>query len=346
MEHEYYSLVEFLTDDFFIKWVKDPDAETKAYWAAWIAAHPDKKELVNEAKEMLLVLSDGGKQLNDPDKKKIWDAVTERKAAYREMMREAEEQRWQVRKMKRLHVLKIAAAIAFLVALGGVSYYFLNAPQTVMYSTGYGEVKEIMLPDSSKVFLNANSRLSFKERWTRNMPREVTLHGEAYFEIVRKSSGRHQKFVVHAGQLQIEDLSTQFDVNNRRTKVSVMLREGKVRLIRPDTKGKDSLMMIPGDLVVYDSATYSFARQKVIPEQFISWKDGIQTFNDASLAVIAQTLEDIRGWKFIFSNDSLKNLRFTGRFDGNDIDSFLFILSKSFNIKITRKDNQIIVGKK
>jgi ferric-dicitrate binding protein FerR (iron transport regulator) len=105
-------------------------------------------------------------------------------------------------------------------------------------------------------------------------------------------------------------------------------------------------MMIPGDLVVYDSATSVFSRHKVMPDPFISWKDGIQTFNDTPLASIAQTLEDTRGLKFVFDNDSLKDFRFTGRFEGSDLDSFLFILSKSFNIKITRSGNQITIGKK
>src|SRR5690606_6574065 len=81
--------------------------------------------------------------------------------------------------------VKIAAAITA-VFLFVVLTYHSSKPQYIKYATSYGEIIEVILPDSSKVTLNGNSTLTTATNWASNQSREVYLEGEAIFA-VRKS---------------------------------------------------------------------------------------------------------------------------------------------------------------
>lgn len=56
MEYLAYTAKDFVKDSHFQKWVLDPDDETDAFWQAWLTAHPHKKAVVEEAREMAVVL--------------------------------------------------------------------------------------------------------------------------------------------------------------------------------------------------------------------------------------------------------------------------------------------------
>ncbi|GAA4307607.1 FecR family protein [Compostibacter hankyongensis] len=344
MEYEDYALEELLMDELFHKWVKDPDAEVSAYWKQWIEDHPGKTDLIRAAKKMVLMFSEPGKQLSDDDRQQIWEGLTQRRIAYEKTLQHKRKEIREKHRIKRFYFLKAAALLMLFIALGGIFRYHLSHSGTIRYATRYGEVKKIWLPDSSVVYLNANSELSFAEPWRKHVPREVFLKGEAYFEVVKKYGRGDGKFIVHAGQIRIEDLSTRFDVNSRNDAVKVVLKEGKVRVFKAGAKEK-SMMMDPGDMLVYDTATAGFLRKEVSPDQVISWKDGIQAFKNTTLYEMAQTLKETEGWEFSFSDGRLGNLRFTGGYERNNIDNFLIILSKSFDVKITRKENHIIIKK-
>src|SRR5699024_12530140 len=122
-----------------------------------------------------------------------------------------------------------------LLAAGGLCYY-LNTPVTV--HSGDGEIAEVILPDDSRVRVNANARLRYSRRWNSAENRMVSLEGEAFFE-VKKDEVTQKKFIVNAGDLKVEVLGTEFNVNTRhpgsypgqeRT-TKVILESGYVRCI-------------------------------------------------------------------------------------------------------------------
>jgi transmembrane sensor len=210
--------------------------------------------------------------------------------------------------------------------------------------TDYGEVKNFTMPDGSAITLNANSSLSFPTVWDEQEEREVQLTGEAFFEVAKKTGKSNAKFVVHTKGIDIEVLGTQFNVNNRRDKVQVVLQEGKVSL-SPAGKEHSQTLMTPGDLVEYSQKDNKMEHRKVNPFMYSSWKEEETLFEDKPLLEIAQQLEDTRGMQVIFAEDSLRQLRFTGSLPNNDLDKFLLILSKSFGITVSRKGSQIILQK-
>ena len=129
---------------------------------------------------------------------------------------------------------------------------------TVRYTSGAGQQRTITLPDGSVVVLNANSTLTTAAHWTAETPREVWLTGEGYFRVTHRAprpvaditaAPAPIKFVVHAADLSIAVLGTQFDVNSRAGATKVVLASGKVAVERQMLLTREHLLMQPGDLV-------------------------------------------------------------------------------------------------
>ena len=82
----------------------------------------------------------------------------------------------------------VAVVIPICLLAGGVLYYIPSGNEQIEISTAYGEQKRLVLPDSSEVWLNAGSTITYPETFTKEN-RVVTLDGEAYFS-VRKDDAK------------------------------------------------------------------------------------------------------------------------------------------------------------
>src|SRR6185437_3682694 len=144
-----------------------------------------------------------------------WKAVEDAIRAYRA------EDAGTVRGMGRRRVIRLTRVLAVAASLTAVAFgiWWIGARTGhLQYSeirTGYGEIKSVLLPDSSVVTLNANSKLRIPEQWTEASGRQVWLEGEAYFA-VQKKAATAEKFVVHTTEVDVEVLGTKFNVNARR----------------------------------------------------------------------------------------------------------------------------------
>ena len=92
-----------------------------------------------------------------------------------------------------------------------------------------GHKTQIILPDSTVVWLNAGSRLSCDSRYN-STARMVELEGEGYFDV---RSNPELPFVVRAGTVDIKALGTAFNVKaySDEDEVTVALVNGSVRLL-------------------------------------------------------------------------------------------------------------------
>ena len=159
-----------------------------------------------------------------------------------------------------IRLVRVVAAAACIAAFG-FGIWWIGArtgrPQYASERTGYGEMKTIVLPDSSVVILNSNSSLRIPEQWSDAEGRQVWLEGEAYFQ-VQKQPATVRKFVVHTRQVDVEVLGTKFNVNTRRQQAVVSLEEGKVRLLvyKGDSavlEKRAPVVMRPGQVVVVNA---------------------------------------------------------------------------------------------
>lgn len=180
-------------DDFFIKWVKSPDRQTSIFWEDWLEKYPEKRILVEEARQLVWALSKPGQQLSEKDKKQLWENINQRRNAPKAIVNTAIVKTQKVSSARRLAVQwlytgKIAASVMAILMIAACLIWinFNKTQPTVQLTTQYSEIKNITLPDGSQVTLNGNSTLHFFSEWTDQEDREVQLTGEAFFKVAKK----------------------------------------------------------------------------------------------------------------------------------------------------------------
>ena len=236
--------------------------------------------------------------------------------------------------------LMIAASITLITS---VYFYWprLNpATQPIAYQTQYGETKRFMLPDSSTVLLNANSRLEWDSDWEKHGKRLVKLDGEAFFE-VKKTRGIG--FVVESGGVKVKVLGTVFNVRSRRGLTDVYLESGKVNL-EIDELGNRTVVMKPGN-----SVHYNVKKDKVAIEetsslaQSASWVDGMLEFQNEPLGDILSHFEELYGKKFKIENESLLTRRMDLSLPYSNWDLIRKALEISLHVEFTETKDSIVV---
>lgn len=166
---------------------------------------------------------------------------------------------------------------------------------------------EILLPDQSRVWLNASSELSLDRRFNA-VNRMVYLKGEAYFEVMHNE---RKKFQVVSGQDTVSVYGTSFNVNCYNQKFQTTLVEGSVGL--DDAKG-NHLNLIPG----YQGSRNKgrLVSRKVETLKYTSWKDGYFYFNRDNLRDVLAKLEqwyDIE----IYPETEIKSIYISGTIGKN-----------------------------
>jgi transmembrane sensor len=259
--------------------------------------------------------------------------------------------RWQIwRPLSQPAYQWAAACLAGLALLMGGYGYWINTSETLI-QTAYGQTQTVTLPDQSVVTMNGNSRVQYGKRswgdwpfgavWATGQSREVWLAGEAFFKVTHQK--QHEPFVVHLpNKLNVEVLGTEFNVMARNSHAQVVLNHGKIRLNRGE-QTKDRLVMIPGDMVYADTKEHVYYRKRVNPAVVSSWQHGKLRFEGTSLQEVAQMLEETYGVKVVFAQAGLKQQTLSGTIPNNNIQTILSGLSTLFEVRITQKNNQIII---
>lgn len=248
--------------------------------------------------------------------------------------------------------LQRVAALLFLPLLGALVFLYMELhgeeERMVEVRTHPGMQTTVVLPDDSKVVLNSSSCLRYPERFTAKC-REVTLTGEGYFS-VRKEAGR--RFVVHTlDNACIEVLGTEFNVDayaEERT-VRTTLVSGRVSFIYRDSCKQGTVLMQPGERLVYSADADTIGLQRVNVDVETAWKDGKLIFRKTPFEDILRMLGRRYNVKFVLKNEALKAHSFTGEFEGEFLPRVLERFSLSSNITFrhvenrdTREEKQII----
>jgi ferric-dicitrate binding protein FerR (iron transport regulator) len=236
--------------------------------------------------------------------------------------------------------MAVAASVAVLL-LAAVGYWLFPSPAPrATYRTGYGQTREITLPEGSRVVLNGNSTLSFPAHWPAGGPREVWLDGEAFFAVTHRPD--HRKFVVTTpGKLRVEVLGTEFNVYQRQQKTKVSLNAGAVQLHLGPAGGDDPLLMQPDELVEFDGRSERLTRKKVDADMISSWKNKKLVFENTSLREVIQLLHDTYGRTATVSDPGLLEERFSGTVPNENLDVLLDGLAGLFDLEITRHGNSV-----
>ncbi len=335
LDYESYERMDFAMNPHFQNWVRRTHDEDTAFWEAWISKHPAKMEEVEEAIRLVQVLDSNQDSLSKEEVENQWQKL---QLFLVESTPSSEPDTRQPLRNRPIRRVGIAAVFALLVASVAVMLWLRSSEK--QWATEAGEMVTVSLPDKSTIVLGPNSVLKYVDDWDEKEIREVWLEGEAYAEVSKDPT--RKPFRVYFNEVQVEVLGTVFNINSRRGKSTVVLHEGKVRL-RHEKSG-DTLTMAPGDLAAYSEQERRFVLQEVEePEDYIDWTRQEMLLRETPVSEIALLIEDRYGYKVIIKDDSLASERLSGELYTEDLDFLIEALEKSFDLKITRSDDTLIV---
>ena len=159
-----------------------------------------------------------------------------------------------------------------------------RAPQMNTIQTPRGGQYQLVLPDGTKVWLDASSSLSYPTAFT-GKDRQVQLKGEAYFEVVEDKS---KPFTVLVNDMQVNVLGTHFNVMayDDESAIKTTLLEGAVKV----TRGQTSQVLAVGQEASCDKSSGSFKMLDVDADEAIAWKNGYFQFNGVSIETVMRQI--------------------------------------------------------
>jgi ferric-dicitrate binding protein FerR (iron transport regulator) len=248
--------------------------------------------------------------------------------------------------------LLVMFSVVLFIGSGLLLYKFVFASTTNLYTTQYAQVKNIILPDGSKVTLNANSELKLSSDWSEYGDRQVWLEGEAYFEVEKKLA-TGQKFIVHTKDMDVEVLGTKFNVNTRHQKAIVSLEEGKIKLsVNGQMKSvlnkkyrEEIIEMKPGELVTLDSIKGIDISNIQNIDFHSGWVRNEYHFSNTTLKEIALLIKDIHGYTVLVDDENMLQQAITGDLRAANLQELIDVLAIAFKLKITVENKTIRIIK-
>ena len=244
---------------------------------------------------------------------------------------------------KRIHTIgRYAAIVIFL--LGGFLFYHVwnsHDPSVNWHTIAIGDesVRMITLPDSTKVWLNSHSSLSYPEKFTQ---RFVKISGEVFFEVKPDSE---RLFVVETSALQIRVTGTSFNIKDRpeMNNLQITLTEGAIDLYIDEQL---LASMFPGQQSVFNYYDQQIALLPVNTDLYTSWRMGLVMFEKAYMPDILKGLEETYQIRIVYNVDqSLSNRQYNFVFRKNQpIETVLEMLKFVAPVTYKINENEIFVN--
>ncbi|WP_298535321.1 FecR family protein [uncultured Algibacter sp.] len=237
--------------------------------------------------------------------------------------------------------LKYAAVVILFISIAGTAYQFLSN-NIISLETGYGQEREIILSDGSVVWLNAGSKISYKE----GFPRTIQLQGEAFFEVAKDKT--HPFTVETPDNVIVKALGTSFNIKAypENTYSETTLLTGKVE-VSSKNYFEEKIIMLPNNniriLKVDGTPLKTLIQNK---QTVLAWRNGKIRFENAPFKDIANDLNNQLNIKLVFENTTIANSKFTAIFDkSTPIEEILEILkaSKNFKYNLNQQTNEWLI---
>lgn len=266
-----------------------------------------------------------------------------------------------------------AAAVITVLALGSWLFIEWNKQKQTLATNEIvapkGSKTRTILPDGSTVWLNAGSSIKYASF---NGPvREVTLEGEAFFDIVHATSlttGQKVPFIVHAGSIDIKVLGTAFNVKSypdEKTIETTLIR-GLVQISRKGDEKGAPVYLHPNEKIVLPAAKADAvpASETATPvknnttidhitriDSTLKENERIETawvynrleFRGDNFEQLARKLERWYNVTIHFEDDAVRKLVFNGSLENESLEQAFTALKAAVPFDVTIKNNEIFI---
>ncbi|TXI31413.1 MAG: FecR family protein [Niabella sp.] len=352
-------IIRLLTDESFINYCKESSAKDIAFWENYLLKNPEEKETIERAKNSFLLLFS---TLADADREEQLNILKQKLQASHNNDFDLQQ------KERENKILSIVVRFSAVAAILIVSFfilkkvYFNDKVNPVYFTTLMGERKTVKLPDGTLINLNAGTTLHTDDLFGKQH-RNIYLEGEAFFDVAHN---KELPFIVHTPSMDVRALGTSFNVKAYPTdkRTEAVLIKGSVKVTLNENNSREVILQ-PNEKIEWVSNRQlengsnhqnkaetqkpkSEAQpQKVIATQAgvineIAWKNNKLVFDDDSLGGIVPILERWYGVEIDIKDDTIRQYRYSGNFEKEDLNTVLEFLkeSKPFNFKIDNNGNK------
>lgn len=365
MNFDDYKAEDLVCDDSFLRYCLGSNDADILFWENWISDHPEKQAVVQEAKQLIAVLS--AKQGNRPEQLQylkdgiqqydmLKEALTERPVAVMSSPR----------RFFSRPVFRYAAVLTAIACLALVAYLFIQptAPKPqgplqktpLLFTSGEDPRKTIVLPDGSLIILRRHSAIELAPGFN-EANRQLTLRGEAFFDVTHNAQ---LPFLVHTTMADIKVLGTVFNVSvdKNSRQMETALFKGSVEVAwkaGPDRR----IILSPNQKLVVGDAIQSMQTAadnafKIVPldadpvnhkAKEIAWVRNRLEIENEPLDVIANKLGKWYGIPVRFADEEVKKYRYSGTFESETVMKALDALQLSYPFNFKMADSVIIISK-
>ena len=216
-------------------------------------------------------------------------------------------------KLLRMHRwMRYAAVIAVILLMGGgAGYWFYHngADQQLMVAVANeGIVKEVVLPDGTRVWLNNLATLKYPREFSEK-ERNVYLEGEAYFEVTKN---RHKPFTVQSDAMRVRVLGTTFNFESDKScrVAEATLIEGEIEV--KGNKEEGQIILAPGQRAELNKKSGRLTVKQVDAKLDAVWHGNLIPFQKADIFTITKALERFYDVKIILSPDIRADKTYSG----------------------------------
>ena len=310
------------------------DTELEA-WGRWMAESPKHAAAFDD----LSALWDASGALDSAALLRARENRTSRQQADAAVIYASRDRRWSPKWVAGLAASVIAAA-------GALFLITKPTPPTdiaQVYATSIGERRQVVLPDGSRVDLDAATEAAVVYR---NDRRDIELRrGQAFFTVV---SAPNRPFVVTANGVQSRAVGTRFAVSHRANQgLEVTVVEGRVRIGMVHTKYADSPQVdaLSGQRVTFSALTGLEPPREVNAALATAWREGIVVYQGEPLANVIDDLNRYSRVPIRLQDPALGHEKVTGRWELADTDRWLDGLAAALRMHITRKAGEIVLSR-
>ena len=212
--------------------------------------------------------------------------------------------------------------------------------------TEKGVKAKIILPDSSIVWLNSDSKIMYPSEFSGDK-REIYFSGEAYFDVFKDSL---KPMIINGkNNFTVKVLGTKFNLKNysNDNDVRVTLYSGSVEVFKDkgDNRISHALLKPSETLTIKDRGEIDVVKLDD-PEEFSLWKEGKLNFNDTKLADVVKVLERWHGVSIEVKDNSILDYKFTAQFNSESIVQIMEFMKMVSYIDYTVIGNKVILTKR
>ena len=352
--YESYQVEDFFQDLYFRRWVQGTLSTSDDFWKKWTDAHPEKHEIIEEAKALIAVFQIEDIPFHSDEAGTSIQAILA--ATQFEVTLPIYRRNW----------FRAAATVVILLGivlwLGNSLYDSKTKFSTENQSSEVSErikstpalahpesqIQHITLHDGSKITLKANSTLRVAENFGEST-REVYLTGAAVFDVAKDPQ---KPFLVYTDNVVTRVLGTSFEIRDYQQEgdVSVSVKTGKVTVYKnqkvPLKTLSENIILTPNQQAVYVKADHQLI--KTIVENPVKLREPTKfrnfTYTESPIPQVLGELEEAYGVKIIFDEEQLKHCNLTAKLTDEPLFEKLTLICETIQASYEVIDGQIVLN--